>query len=167
MIILCKIRFADRDIVMRYHWGLGIGHTYSHGKDLRSQQYLENLPIHTLEDVPEADVESAGQNSELEKGSDVDSPMADIEPIGQNSELEGQGSDISDPVAGGPEADVPEAEIEFIEPNSEPEGQDSDIDGTDSELSSSESDSTEDDAQYNSDEIDSDCLDMYDTYGSD
>ncbi|KJA19277.1 hypothetical protein HYPSUDRAFT_99107, partial [Hypholoma sublateritium FD-334 SS-4] len=25
-------RFADRDMTMRYHWGLGIGHTYSHGR---------------------------------------------------------------------------------------------------------------------------------------
>lgn len=24
------LRFADRDMVMRYHWGLGIGHAYSH-----------------------------------------------------------------------------------------------------------------------------------------
>jgi len=23
-------RFADRDMVMRYHWGLAIGHTYTH-----------------------------------------------------------------------------------------------------------------------------------------
>ena len=23
-------RFADRDMVMRFHWGLGVGHTYSH-----------------------------------------------------------------------------------------------------------------------------------------
>lgn len=23
-------RFVDRDMMMRYHWGLGIGHTYSH-----------------------------------------------------------------------------------------------------------------------------------------
>ena len=23
-------RFVDRDMLMRYHWGLGIGHSYSH-----------------------------------------------------------------------------------------------------------------------------------------
>lgn len=22
--------FADRDILMRYHWGMGVGHTYAH-----------------------------------------------------------------------------------------------------------------------------------------
>ncbi|KIK25266.1 hypothetical protein PISMIDRAFT_43715, partial [Pisolithus microcarpus 441] len=23
-------RFADRDMLLRYHWGLGVGHMYSH-----------------------------------------------------------------------------------------------------------------------------------------
>jgi len=23
-------RFVDRDMVMRYHWGYGVGHTYAH-----------------------------------------------------------------------------------------------------------------------------------------
>ena len=26
-------------MTMRYHWGLGVGHTYSHHRDVRSQQY--------------------------------------------------------------------------------------------------------------------------------
>jgi hypothetical protein len=26
------LRFVDRDMLMRYHWGLGIGHVYSHGQ---------------------------------------------------------------------------------------------------------------------------------------
>jgi hypothetical protein len=30
--LLTCVRFADRDMVMRYHWGLGIGHVYSHGR---------------------------------------------------------------------------------------------------------------------------------------
>jgi hypothetical protein len=29
-LILTCVRFADRDMLMRYHWGLGIGHIYSH-----------------------------------------------------------------------------------------------------------------------------------------
>jgi hypothetical protein len=29
-LILTCVRFADRDMLMRYHWGLGIGHMYSH-----------------------------------------------------------------------------------------------------------------------------------------
>lgn len=26
-------RFVDRDMLMRHHWGLGVGHTYSHVRD--------------------------------------------------------------------------------------------------------------------------------------
>ena len=26
------LSFADRDMMMRYHWGLGVGHTYAHRK---------------------------------------------------------------------------------------------------------------------------------------
>ena len=25
-------RFVDRDMVMRYHWGLGVGHVYAHNR---------------------------------------------------------------------------------------------------------------------------------------
>ncbi|KJA12845.1 hypothetical protein HYPSUDRAFT_210068 [Hypholoma sublateritium FD-334 SS-4] len=42
-------RFADRDMVMRYHWGLGIGHTYSHGVVAGFQQH----PIPPSVDEPE------------------------------------------------------------------------------------------------------------------
>ena len=28
---LCN-RFVDRDMTMRYHWGLAVGHTYTHGQ---------------------------------------------------------------------------------------------------------------------------------------
>ena len=28
--ILILSSFVDRDMVMRYHWGLGVGHVYSH-----------------------------------------------------------------------------------------------------------------------------------------
>lgn len=46
------IRFADRDMVMRYHWGLGIGHTLSHG----SSEYLLGSVI-TSESEMQADNE--------------------------------------------------------------------------------------------------------------
>lgn len=31
-------RFVDRDMLMRYHWGLGIGHTYSHAEVFDQQK---------------------------------------------------------------------------------------------------------------------------------
>jgi hypothetical protein len=36
-------RFADRDMTMRYYWGLGVGHTYAHGTR-ESVPADENLP---------------------------------------------------------------------------------------------------------------------------
>lgn len=29
-LLIYKYRFVDRDMVMRYHWGLAVGHTYAH-----------------------------------------------------------------------------------------------------------------------------------------
>ena len=43
-------RFVDRDMLMQYFWGLGVGHQYSHGK----------THLHNLEHGPE---EVAGDNS--------------------------------------------------------------------------------------------------------
>jgi hypothetical protein len=31
MLIQRYVRFADRDMLMRFHWGKGIGHNYAHG----------------------------------------------------------------------------------------------------------------------------------------
>ena len=38
-------RFADRDMTMRYHWGLGIGHKYSHDRDNGTQYPLSWLYV--------------------------------------------------------------------------------------------------------------------------
>lgn len=45
-------------MVMRYHWGLGIGHTYSHIRDIPSQQYLAPLSDKNLEAAEEIPCES-------------------------------------------------------------------------------------------------------------
>ena len=44
--------FADRDMLMRYHWGLGISHTYSHGNGL---QYSTNLNPSITSDLENED----------------------------------------------------------------------------------------------------------------
>ena len=33
--------FVDHDMVMRYHWGLGVGHAYTHGQGI-SNEILQN-----------------------------------------------------------------------------------------------------------------------------
>jgi hypothetical protein len=46
-------RFVDRDMVMRYHWGLAIGHTYTHSSsDFRGGHGSNNYGIgdHDIDD---------------------------------------------------------------------------------------------------------------------
>ena len=39
------ISFVDRDMVMRYHWGLGIGHVYAHVKRSSEDNESDGQPI--------------------------------------------------------------------------------------------------------------------------
>jgi hypothetical protein len=41
-------RFVDRDMVMRYHWGLGIGHFYSYGHQPGSGVHTTKLVLNTV-----------------------------------------------------------------------------------------------------------------------
>ena len=40
-----SLRFVDRDMVMRYHWGLGIGHVYAHVKRPTKDNESDGQPI--------------------------------------------------------------------------------------------------------------------------
>ncbi len=62
-------RFVDRDMTMRYHWGLGIGHTYSHGKAVGShpsQQTISSTESGTnptpreAQTMPQSDISDDG-----------------------------------------------------------------------------------------------------------
>lgn len=35
--LIAYLRLVDRDMLMRYHWGSGVGHTYSHGSTIRGE----------------------------------------------------------------------------------------------------------------------------------
>jgi hypothetical protein len=43
-LICCIIRFVDRDMIIRYYWGLGVGHIYSHprGSDSGDETQIRN-----------------------------------------------------------------------------------------------------------------------------
>jgi len=36
------VRFVDRDMIMRYHWGLAVGHTYSHGANTTTSTTVQS-----------------------------------------------------------------------------------------------------------------------------
>ena len=78
-------RFADRDMIMRYHWGIGIGHTYSHGICLSTHPSTESIPSETHDDSP-ANLNHSGSLAPADE--DTDSPAL-------NSELDVQDEDPS------------------------------------------------------------------------
>jgi hypothetical protein len=51
---MCDNRFADRDTVMRYHWGFGVGHTYAYRQcDPLPEPQAQNVRLFPgSEDVP-------------------------------------------------------------------------------------------------------------------
>jgi hypothetical protein len=57
--ILRIARFVDRDMVMRYHWGLAVGHTYAH-----EAENTDSMEIHPAD---HCDMEEAAMNSEAEE----------------------------------------------------------------------------------------------------
>ena len=60
MLILSVVRFVDRDMVMRYHWGLAVGHAYAHEKG-----DTVSMDVHTEEREP-------GIHPEVEEPDDLD-----------------------------------------------------------------------------------------------
>ena len=87
--ILMLSSFVDHDMVMQYHWGLGVGHTYAHGRgvdnetndgDERDQAAnSHNKDIHyMLPDASDSD----------ENGKDEEHSVWDIESDGGGSDFE-------------------------------------------------------------------------------
>jgi hypothetical protein len=66
-------RFVDRDMLMRYHWGLGVGHIYSHGQRADApSEFTDRQTISTAgdedsvnEEPPNDDNASDAENPEL------------------------------------------------------------------------------------------------------
>lgn len=132
---------------MRYHWGLGIGHTYSH---ISSQKYPASSKAPTEDSVnPLEDIDS-----------DSDSELPEcLLPDTQDLPVNSDGNTLQD-----------EYNDDLEERDSEPEDQDVDVDATGSQVGESESAAGSEDAfdgcsDFNGDEDDD--LELYDTYHSD
>jgi hypothetical protein len=102
-------RFADCDMLMRYHWGLGIGHTYSHTKESTNPTTIEADEDEMAEEADEDEMAGdAGDNNsisgkngpeeiphESSRGSD-NLDESDSESDSQSSALGDAGRDLAD-----------------------------------------------------------------------
>jgi hypothetical protein len=96
--ITFNTRFVDRDMLMRFHWGLGVGHVYSHEDAPASLRITlpavrEARPNLTIK-LPAARNIGSGAKGDLETGADIESSSPDDgSPI---SVSRGAGSDSED-----------------------------------------------------------------------
>lgn len=68
-------RFSDRDLLMRYHWGLGVGHLHAHG------------PISNPSHIPDLPRDTDASDNLSEAPPDGDLHAADIADDNDNPEM--------------------------------------------------------------------------------
>ena len=77
--LMRQLSFVDRDMFMRYHWGLGIGHSYTHSRK-----------VDTTANVGDFDAEEEEVNSDQDCGTISNS---DREASDSDSESDSDASD--------------------------------------------------------------------------
>ena len=80
------IRFSERDILMRYHWGLGVGHFHAHqptGRPSHNYEESDTQYVHSPECENEVRMDENDVNTCIQdENSDVcdsDDPELDLE----------------------------------------------------------------------------------------
>lgn len=94
-------RFVDRDMLMRYHWGLGVGHVYSHG-----QSAFATATTTSTEDVNQdraTEMHSTDEAIPEVHGEDHDGPSDDENPELGFNDLEDDWIDESEGESGSEE----------------------------------------------------------------
>jgi hypothetical protein len=88
-----RISFVDRDMVMRYYWGLGIGHIYSHHQDSVWEKPSQHDSSSTDDSCSAHKYSSDDENSFKEKDSADDESLKSDENA---HDLQGDQCDDSD-----------------------------------------------------------------------
>ena len=78
------LRFSDRDLLMRYHWGLGIGHLPAHRPASTSESCISDEPGDTELEDQYADLERDEDSADLP---DADNAVDIYESDSSDSEL--------------------------------------------------------------------------------
>lgn len=149
-----NIRFADRDITMRYHWGLGIGHTYSHDQKMPSQKHsiLEASIVSQSVDQGHEDIDENQPES-------LDTPCSDAQTsVGPNGKTvqDEKGNDSKDSESEGDSEPEEQDHLDYVDLRAQ-----SQVD------SDSDSIAGDDFDRYHSDRNDEDYLELYETYHND
>jgi hypothetical protein len=80
---LCLVRnfrFVDRDMLMQFHFGLGVGHTYSHHRTSQAEsqdEYLAGLEHNVHDFGDDEEVESHDEDEEDNSDCERDSKVAE------------------------------------------------------------------------------------------
>ena len=71
--------FTERDILMRYHWGMGIGHLHAHGLSEHNTHdpSIKISPIQYHE--PQEEVQKSNEQLEVARELEENVPMAQLE----------------------------------------------------------------------------------------
>jgi hypothetical protein len=98
MLVLTDVRFVDRDMLMRYHYGLAVGHTYAKAFFTRSNQSNQDkLVAPDIEEIRSGSSGSAdiGESGLSELGQErMDSDMeVDSHSESEDSDDIGEGCD--------------------------------------------------------------------------
>jgi hypothetical protein len=91
-------RIVDRDMTMRYHWGLAVGHLYTHVLSRRNVAPISTSPelerlrhgLDTVEQGP--DIDGGSEPPEKEAGPDADN----VSPDSDEGEIPDSASDVYD-----------------------------------------------------------------------
>ena len=99
-------------MLMRYHWGLGIGHTYSHGRNIPSQQYkipppefeaeepaVENLPAAITSALNEETINDEQQEHDIGNAQINDDAEFDLWDSDEEGDVELEGDDSDEDYA--------------------------------------------------------------------
>jgi hypothetical protein len=114
-IIQISSRFVDRDMVMRYHWSLGIGHTYSHGNTSEPPPVVEEGAEESMDcEGAEQNVLQTG-NLVVEQGAEK---LVDCDGAEQNDPLtralSGPEAELHEPDSDDPEYGLEDRENEDL-----------------------------------------------------
>lgn len=118
--LIILFSFVDRDMVMRFYWGLGVGHIYSHQSQAHDDQVSDGFSTEELANIgdeTEVQIENKDNSDDENGGDDDDAEGEDVMEPGlgmEDRENEGWMNEDSDQDED-EDGDMGEEDTEFLE----------------------------------------------------